>query len=570
MPAEANRKVVVRVKVGSLEVSSLEGKILGSPWVLLSTEQQSQAGVVFLDETDLLRPQISEGSELEVEVIVTGASPQREYKRNIFKGVVDQISRLLPHGCEVFAIDMSQRLGDVSPSVHSTNSAQEETSPAQGLDQVLALIDNPQTKKILGGETASRLKSAVKGALGSALARPIGGLLGDQGYKALASSANAILRGGGKVEQGLADIAQKAGAALGDAAKNQVNGDMSRLASSVTEAVKKLSDDALPAIKKQIEQGVSVATGVLKGVASTPGTKMLTGDVERTLGNIAQKAGAVLGKGLQKSLNAELKRTIDTITGPMGNLLGDFGKIKIQSALEQGLKATLGAVKGITGTQNINSPTPTQGVAAAAGTNNLRFERNSSAAPVKSGEIDLSRSKLRAGSDRALLEGDQLIARGSTIRQVAPGQGGSTGIVLDYRTMRHAFRGNPRFTHHPDVNKGSLEVRGWSMAQKATISYKVEREEPGPETVLIGVHNPVTVAEAKHYATKLDAKQRSRKYEYNGAIDLVTLPEILELDAQKNFTIKNVGGEFDGDGWVCDEVLFEPLIATATIKAFKP
>jgi hypothetical protein len=110
MPAEANRKIIVRTKVGSLELSSLEGKILGNPWVLLSTEQQSQAGIVFLDEFDLLRPQIPEGSELEVEVIVTGASPTQEYKRNIFKGVIDHVSRVLPNGCEVLAIDMSQKL----------------------------------------------------------------------------------------------------------------------------------------------------------------------------------------------------------------------------------------------------------------------------------------------------------------------------------------------------------------------------------------------------------------------------------------------------------------------------
>ncbi len=577
MPAEANRKIIVRTKVGSLELSSLEGKILGNPWVLLSTEQQSQAGIVFLDEFDLLRPQIPEGSELEVEVIITGASPTQEYKRNIFKGVIDHVSRVLPNGCEVLAIDMSQKLaGDVSPQVHSPNPAQNETSIPQGIDQVLGLIDNPQTQKILGKDVASRLKSGVKEALKQSIARPVGTLFGEAGYTQLKSAANTVMAsaaalGQGKLESGFITMAQGAGAALGDAAKKQINQDAQSLLKGVTGAVKNVAEDVPPAIRKQIDGGISSVIGTLKGIGATPGAKMLSGQVERTLGSIAGAAGTVLGQNLQKNLNAEFKRTIDTILGPAGNLLEDSVRAKIQSAALQGLKATMGTLKGI-GDASVsgNDILPQgQGVAAAALAKNLKFERNSSAAPPKSGEIDLSRSKLRAGSDRALLEGDQLIARGNTIRQVAPGQGGATGVVLDYQTMRHAFKGSPRFTHHSEVKKGSLEVRGWSMAEKAVVSYKVEREEPGPETVLIGVHNPTTVAEAKHYATKLDAKQRSRQYEYNGSIDLATLPEVLELDAQKNFTIKNVSGEFDGDSWMCDEVLFEPLRANATIKAFK-
>jgi hypothetical protein len=306
----------------------------------------------------------------------------------------------------------------------------------------------------------------VKEALKQSIARPVGALFGEAGYAQLKSAANTVMAsaaalGQGKLESGFITMAQGAGAALGEAAKKQINQDAQSLLKGVTEAVKNVGDDVPPAIRKQIDGGISSVIEPSKASSvQRQGRKCSVGK-----SSARWKCGGCGGDSFRsefaKDFECRTKANHRHNPGASGQLTRRFCSRKNSIAALQGLKATMGTLKGIgdASVSGNNAPPQSQGVAAAALAKNLKFERNSSAAPPKSGEIDLSRSKLRDGSDRALLEGDQLIARGNTIRQVAPGQGGSTGVVLDYQTMRHAFKGSPG---SPITQK--LKKEAWKFA----------------------------------------------------------------------------------------------------------
>lgn len=89
---------------------------------------------------------------------------------------------------------------------------------------------------------------------------------------------------------------------------------------------------------------------------------------------------------------------------------------------------------------------------------------------------------------------------------------------------------------------------------------------------LTGVHNPTTQADALAYALGLHMRERDRSHELNATINVASVPELLELDAQKTFEVKGFGAELDGT-FTTDEIVFYPLDPRgliAEIHAFKP
>lgn len=89
--------------------------------------------------------------------------------------------------------------------------------------------------------------------------------------------------------------------------------------------------------------------------------------------------------------------------------------------------------------------------------------------------------------------------------------------------------------------------------------------------VLTGTHNPTSAEDALSYALGLHALDRTRSHEFRGVIDIANFPQILQLDAQKKFTIQGFGEGLDGSDWICDEVVFYfGDTAEAEVLGYKP
>lgn len=89
---------------------------------------------------------------------------------------------------------------------------------------------------------------------------------------------------------------------------------------------------------------------------------------------------------------------------------------------------------------------------------------------------------------------------------------------------------------------------------------------------LTGMHNPTTQADALAYALGLHLRERDRSHELNATVNIASIPEMLELDAQKTFEVKGFGAELDGT-FTTDELVFYPLDPrglVAELHAFKP
>lgn len=115
-PAEESQKerlkAYLRVKVGTLEFSSLQGDILGNPYIRLSTYQFSSARITINDPEDRLRGEIEKQEAVEIEVGYVGGDRQ-----NVLMGKLYRVGRILPDGTEIEVIDNSATLQSTGSSV---------------------------------------------------------------------------------------------------------------------------------------------------------------------------------------------------------------------------------------------------------------------------------------------------------------------------------------------------------------------------------------------------------------------------------------------------------------------
>jgi hypothetical protein len=102
---------------------------------------------------------------------------------------------------------------------------------------------------------------------------------------------------------------------------------------------------------------------------------------------------------------------------------------------------------------------------------NLKFSDKTNPLTVqKMGQIQLQQAKLSAASAEAALKGNVLVVRGNTMSEVSPGQGESSGIILDYKGNPAAFIGSPIIKKRSEVHlqgpAGGVQVRGWNPQTK--------------------------------------------------------------------------------------------------------
>ena len=76
----------------------------------------------------------------------------------------------------------------------------------------------------------------------------------------------------------------------------------------------------------------------------------------------------------------------------------------------------------------------------------------------------------------------------------------------------------------------------------------------GNSRTLVGVFNPTTQKQALAQALGMNALERSKALRGTFLINVAAVPDVLKLDVQKKFTIKNFGQDLDGS-WTVEEIL---------------
>ncbi|MFQ3617724.1 MAG: D-Ala-D-Ala carboxypeptidase family metallohydrolase [Cyanobacteriota bacterium] len=144
-------KAYLRVKIGTLEFNSLQGDILGNPYIRLSTYQFSSARIVINDPEDRLRGEIEKQEAVEIEVGYVGG-----YRQNVLMGKLYRVGRVPPDGTEIEVIDNSATL-------QSTGSAVQVAAEKPALSPVVL----ERIAELKRGQAADAPNNASDGATGA-------------------------------------------------------------------------------------------------------------------------------------------------------------------------------------------------------------------------------------------------------------------------------------------------------------------------------------------------------------------------------------------------------------------
>jgi hypothetical protein len=109
-------KAYLRIKLGQLEFSSLNGDILGNPCIRLSSYQFSSAKIILNDPDDKIRPTLEKQQDVEIEIGFADAE-----KQNVLVGKLFAIGRIPPDGTEIEIIDPSAAMQNTGSSVQFAN-----------------------------------------------------------------------------------------------------------------------------------------------------------------------------------------------------------------------------------------------------------------------------------------------------------------------------------------------------------------------------------------------------------------------------------------------------------------
>ncbi len=107
----------------------------------------------------------------------------------------------------------------------------------------------------------------------------------------------------------------------------------------------------------------------------------------------------------------------------------------------------------------------------ASSESRLKFQNSTDFKATKGGEILLGASPGHAAALEAIMQGDVIVVpKGDTLKQVGPGQGEPSGVILDYANNRAVFIGKPEITKRSPLQlssgQGSITVVAPNIEQK--------------------------------------------------------------------------------------------------------
>ncbi len=122
---------------------------------------------------------------------------------------------------------------------------------------------------------------------------------------------------------------------------------------------------------------------------------------------------------------------------------------------------------------------------------NLKFAKETTFASSEQGVVRLQQSQMQLATQQATLQGDAIVARGNTVRQVQPGRGDPSGLVLDYAGRREVFVGKPEVLKRTGLQLASVSVTGWDVSGKQSVgaTVVVPTEAPTHPTGVIQVRD---------------------------------------------------------------------------------
>ena len=116
---------------------------------------------------------------------------------------------------------------------------------------------------------------------------------------------------------------------------------------------------------------------------------------------------------------------------------------------------------------------PTTSAQSVAKVSGLKFEKKTDSATGAKGSIGLNTSALSTAVKDAAKQGDVVVVDGNTIKQVAPGAGTSTGLIIDWNQHKSIFVRKPvvmkKTPNHLASAAGIMAVQGWDVNGKQSV-----------------------------------------------------------------------------------------------------
>ena len=122
---------------------------------------------------------------------------------------------------------------------------------------------------------------------------------------------------------------------------------------------------------------------------------------------------------------------------------------------------------------NNSKITPTISAQSVAKDSGLKFEKKTDSATGAKGSIGVNTSALSTAVKDAAKQGDVVVVDGNTIKQVSPGAGTPTGLIIDWNQHKSIFVRKPvvmkKTPNHLASAAGIMAVQGWDVNGKQSV-----------------------------------------------------------------------------------------------------
>ncbi|MGB3203708.1 MAG: hypothetical protein WBB28_01830 [Crinalium sp.] len=170
------------------------------------------------------------------------------------------------------------------------------------------------------------------------------------------------------------------------------------------------------------------------------------------------------------------RKPISTASGKIAK--PDSNSSKPSTPSSQQVPDTLAGINNIQGSEYQSKAETTPAESLTLGNHgNLKFAKDSKSPITKQGYARLQQSEMQMATANAALKGSVVIARGNTVREIAPDSIPSSGVILDYEANPALFISQPTFVKKSAIQlqsgSGAITVNGWSIDEKRSIGATV-------------------------------------------------------------------------------------------------
>jgi rare lipoprotein A len=417
---------------GELLFDSTKGDILGEPWIRLSTYEHARAVFIINDPTGAIFKQLSKHSEVQIECgFING------FKVNKFIGKIYAVERIFPDGTRVDAVDGSfsaSTAPNLTEKGQSTGSAKVEddsgaeiTSTFEGEASFYGGGDGFDGGQTANGEIfdASQMTAAHKELPFDTKVR-------------VTNTSN-----GKSVIVRINDRGPYAGDRIID------------LSAAAAEALG-FKDSGVAKVKCEVlGEGTEDSTTPTPSPTPTPTATPSPSPTPTATPTKTQPLTPSATAEEEKKNVAEVQEKNDVVLSETSSEVS-LGISKLASSFDQ-----------------YNPLFQTSGLEARQRLKDLKVADKSLMRIPELGEAWLNETAEHMAQIEAMLRGETIVTRGNTTTKTAPGQGESSGVILDFQKNRAAFikaiaRKNAGLRLQSGY--GAITVKGWNANDKTVVS----------------------------------------------------------------------------------------------------